>query len=76
MNGINISLLPINIRSYKMSTKSPKLFDLRVVERNIQKGLISRTEYAEYLAALTDVEDQAEKINAEFVENVLTQNKD
>ncbi len=59
-----------------MSDKNPRLFDLRVVERNIQKGLITREEYNEYLAKLEDSSEQAEKIEAEFVENVLTQDKD
>jgi len=59
-----------------MSEKSAKLFDLRIVERNIQKGLVSRKEYEEYLAGLDDSADKAEKIEAEFVENVLAQDKD
>lgn len=59
-----------------MSDKNPKLYDLRVVERNIQKGLITRKEYEEYLSKLDDSADKAEKMQAEFVENVLTQDKD
>lgn len=59
-----------------MSDKNPKLFDIRIVERNIEKGLITRKEYEEYLKAMDDSAERAEKIEAEFVENVLTQDKD
>lgn len=43
---------------------NPLLFDKRVVERNIKKGLITREEYEKYLSALPDVSDQAEVIQA------------
>ncbi len=59
-----------------MSDKNPKLFDIRIVERNIEKGLITRKEYEEYLKTMDDSAERAEKIEAEFVENVLTQDKD
>ena len=36
------------------------LFDRRVVQRNIEKGLVDRKAYAKYLAGLTDVEGNAE----------------
>jgi hypothetical protein len=49
-----------------MTDKNEKLFDRRVVERNIDKGLITRDEYEEYLEGLDDVEDRAEAIEAEF----------
>lgn len=48
-----------------------KLFDVRVVERNINKGLITREEYEEYLAGLDDREDNAEKLEATFEHGVL-----
>jgi len=35
--------------------KNPRLFDRRVVERNIQKGLITRKDYEKHLKALADV---------------------
>lgn len=53
--------------------KNPKLFDLRVVERNIAKGLITRDEYEAYLQSIDDSAERAEKIESEFVENVLNQ---
>jgi hypothetical protein len=35
--------------------KNPRLFDRRVVERNIKKGLITRKDYEKHLKALSDV---------------------
>jgi hypothetical protein len=35
--------------------KNPRLFDRRVVERNIKKGLITRKDYDKHLKALVDV---------------------
>lgn len=35
--------------------KNPRLFDRRVVERNIKKGLITRKDYEKYLKSLGDV---------------------
>ena len=45
--------------------KNPKLFDLRVVERNIAKGLITRDEYEAYLQSIDDSAERAEKIEAD-----------
>lgn len=49
-----------------MADKNEKLFDRRVVERNIDKGLVTREEYEEYLDGLEDAEDNADVIEAEF----------
>ena len=35
--------------------KNPRLFDRRVVERNIKKGLITRKDYDKHLKSLADV---------------------
>jgi hypothetical protein len=35
--------------------KNPRLFDRRVVERNIKKGLITRKDYEKHLKSLADV---------------------
>jgi hypothetical protein len=35
--------------------KNPRLFDRRVVERNIKKGLITRKDYEKHLKSLPDV---------------------
>lgn len=34
--------------------KNPRLFDRRVVERNIKKGLVTRKDYDKHLKALVD----------------------
>ncbi|HKA86644.1 MAG TPA: hypothetical protein VKE22_03225 [Haliangiales bacterium] len=38
--------------------KDPRLFDTRVVERNIQKGLVTRKDYEKFLKALADLRDK------------------
>lgn len=48
-----------------------RLFDQRTLERNLDKGLITREEYDKYLAALPDAADNATRVEAEFVEGVL-----
>ena len=42
-----------------------KLFDKRIVERNIAKGLISREEYDKHIVALADREAEAVPLLAE-----------
>jgi len=39
-----------------MATLGDKLVDQRIVERNIAKGLISKEQYEQHLAALADRE--------------------
>ncbi len=41
--------------------KDARLFDVRIVERNIKRGLITRKEYERFLKSLPDV---AEKVVA------------
>jgi hypothetical protein len=48
-----------------MSDRSDHVFDKRIVERNIKKGLITRKQYEERLAALPDVEGNAEYVATE-----------
>ena len=38
--------------------KNPRLFDVRAVERNIRKGLITRKDYEKHLKSLPDVTDK------------------
>lgn len=54
-----------------MDTKTERKFDLRTLERNFDKGLISKDEYNAYLEKLADINDNADAFEAEFVENVL-----
>ena len=42
-----------------------QLVDRRTVERNIQKGLLTRKDYEGYLGKLKDVEDNAETVDLE-----------
>jgi hypothetical protein len=35
--------------------KNPRLFDRRIVERNIKKGVITRKDYDKHLKSLADV---------------------
>ncbi len=37
---------------------SPALFDRRIVERNIKRGLITRKDYEKYLKSLSDAADK------------------
>ena len=39
-----------------------KLFDKRVVMRNIAKGVVSKEEYRKYLKTLGDLSDECEEI--------------
>ena len=40
----------------------PQLMDKRIVERNIEKGLITREEYEEYCAKLPDLVRECEEV--------------
>jgi hypothetical protein len=53
-----------------------QLFDVRILERNLQKGLITQEEYEKHLADLDDAEENAAVIEAEFVEGVLDEDED
>jgi len=45
-----------------MATLGNKLVDQRIVERNIEKGLISKEEYEQHLANLVDREGEYVRI--------------
>jgi hypothetical protein len=45
---------------------SATLFDKRVVERNIAKGMVTREEYERLLGSLPDVADQAEVLQVQL----------
>lgn len=47
------------------------MFDTRVVERNMRRGLITQKDYQEYLESLEDNEDNAAPIESEFEVGVL-----
>jgi hypothetical protein len=48
----------------KDTTPPHMLFDRRVVERNIRKGVVSRDEYNDWLAKLGDAAPNSELIQA------------
>lgn len=52
------------------------LFDSRVVERNIEKGLITREDYDAYLGGLDDLADDAVDIESEYEVGVLDDEED
>lgn len=45
------------------------MYDRRVVERNIKKGIITREGYDQFVKALVDVGDNAEEIAARMGED-------
>jgi hypothetical protein len=40
--------------------KDPRLFDVRTVERNIKRGLVTRKEYEKHLKSLADATDKVQ----------------
>ena len=51
-----------------MKISGEMLLDKRLVQRHINAGLVSRDEYAKHVAALEDVGDKAEILNAEMLD--------
>ena len=45
-----------------MATSRDQLYDKRIVERNIEKALLTKEEYDSYLKTLADKADAAESI--------------
>jgi hypothetical protein len=43
-----------------MASIDERLVDKRIVERNIERGLLSDSEYQKYLKELTDMEENAD----------------
>ncbi|RME27085.1 MAG: hypothetical protein D6798_05375 [Deltaproteobacteria bacterium] len=50
--------------------KPEHLFDIRVVERNIAAGVITREDYEAWLEGLEDCADRAEEIEARPIRHV------
>lgn len=50
-----------------MAKPTEEMFDKRVVDRNLQQGLISQADQDKYLAKLPDVEDNAEWVEIDAV---------
>lgn len=51
-----------------MAQKQPdeKLFDVRVVDRHIRRGVVTADTYAKYLDALPDDAEHAEPVKVQF----------
>ena len=47
-----------------------KLFDQRIVERNIKRGIVSREQYQEYIDSLEDCSDLVTDMETKFLRKV------
>jgi hypothetical protein len=45
--------------SREEEVKDARLFDVRIVERNIKRGIVTRKEYERFLKSLADATDKA-----------------
>ena len=52
-----------------MAALGDKILDKRIVERNMAKGLVSKEDYEQHLAALPDKEGSYERIGVEAAES-------
>ena len=52
-------------RSFMAKNADDKLFDSRTVEKNINKGLVTRKDYEKYLDSLADESKNCEEITLE-----------
>jgi len=48
-----------------MAGLGDKLMDKRIIERNIEKGLISKQDFEQHLAQLADKEGECERVEIE-----------
>jgi len=53
-----------------MSTIDERLFDKRVVERNIKRGKVTREQYEAWLASLEDCGDLSEDTETVFITRI------
>ena len=59
-----------------MSTIDESLFDIRVVERNIARGKVTREQYEAYLSSLEDVSEHGAPTETMFVHRVEVEETD
>ncbi len=52
-----------------MAALGDKILDKRIVERNMAKGLVSKDEYEQHIAALPDKEGAYERVGVEAPES-------
>lgn len=53
------------MRALMASAQNPRLFDIRTVERNVRKGMLSRKDLEKHLKALPDVADKAQAVHVD-----------
>lgn len=53
-----------------MSSINENLFDIRVVERNIARGKITREQYEAYLTSLEDCEEMGQETATQFIHRI------
>jgi|GEM_PF-2117933 len=56
-----------------MTENSGKLFDLRVVRRNLEKGLIRESDYQSFLKRLPDEQNNAEWVQMDIYDTDLAE---
>ncbi|MEM8607094.1 MAG: hypothetical protein AAGF92_08315 [Myxococcota bacterium] len=52
-----------------MAALGDKLVDIRIIERNIEKGLITKEEYERHLAELADRDGEYDTVEIETAES-------
>ena len=53
-----------------MTVDTDKIYDSRVVERNIKAGVVNRKDYEKHLASLEDCADLADETETQMVSKV------
>ena len=49
-----------------------RVYDLRTLQRNLERGLITQEQYQQHLDALEDKADNVEPVESNFVEGILS----
>ena len=57
-----------------MSQIDERLFDLRIVERNIKRGKVTRAQYNAWLESLEDSAEQSTETETVFVSRIPDEN--
>ena len=55
-----------------MKSKEDFLYDVRVVNRHIKEGIVTKKDYDKHLRSLPDVEDNSEPLIIEDEEEIAT----
>ncbi len=49
-----------------------RVYDLRTLQRNLERGVITREQYQQHLDALEDKEENVAPVESSFVEGILS----